>query len=111
MLQLVTRKKVTHSTDSAVGRIYAFGHITNYSLLFMGNRSPSKVWKSYLDETENMAKQRVVVAEKEQTDIAEKIKAVKTNKVTTFKKVNLKVKCTTVILLNLKMYLKVINNS
>ena len=34
-----------------------------------------------------MAKQRVVVAEKEQMDIAEKIKAVKINKVATFKKV------------------------
>ena len=88
MLQLVTRSKATHSTDLAVGRIYAFGHIiTNYPLLFMGNRSPLKVWKSYLDETENMAKQRVVVAEKEQMDIAEKIKAVKINKVATFKKV------------------------
>ena len=46
-----------------------------------------KVWKSYLDETENMAKQRVSVADKEQSDIAEKIKVVKTNKTATFKKV------------------------
>ncbi|CAB3991848.1 Hypothetical predicted protein [Paramuricea clavata] len=49
-------------------------------------RSPLKVWKSYLDQMEDMAKRRITVAEKAQTDVADKIKTVKSNKMTTFKK-------------------------
>jgi hypothetical protein len=47
-----------------------------------------KVWKSYLDQTEDVARRKIAVAEKTQTDIADKIKTVKASKMTTFKKVD-----------------------
>ena len=50
-------------------------------------RSPLKVWKSYLDQVEDVAKKRIAVAEKAQTEVADKIKTVKSSKTATFKKV------------------------
>ena len=62
--------------------------MTNCFISTFEIRSPLKVWKSYLDQTEDLAKRRITVAEKAQADVADKAKTVKSCKISTFKKVN-----------------------
>lgn len=56
-----------------------------------------KVWKSYLDQTETIAKQRITLADKAQADVADKIKTVKSSKMTTFKKVRSKIEARLIV--------------